>query len=152
MPLIHWAKHRNTLQPTCFPGPWTLMFAKGLVETHSLDDFGVNPLLQSAFPEISLTSKGLWISSSARTWTKTPGSVPMWRQERSLLLRRFDFSGAPLVRVVDVHIYIYIYIYIWYSVASPPPPPPPPHQWSRVRQVPPPPPVWLWSCGWVVVV
>ena len=39
------------------------------------------------------------------------------------------------------------YAYIWYSVASPPPPPMVMGQPST-----PPPPLWLWSCGWVVVV
>ena len=39
----------------------------------------------------------------------------------------------------------YIYIYMVQRCQ-----PPPPHQWSWVRQVPPP--LWLWSCGWVVVV
>ena len=49
-----------------------------------------------------------------------------------------------LYRYID---YIYMHIYIYRTAL---PPPPPPHQWSWVRQVPPP--LWLWSCGWVVVV
>ena len=49
---------------------------------------------------------------------------------------------------IYIYIHICIYIYIWYSVASPPPPPTNGHGSGKY----PPPPLWLWSCGWVVVV